>query len=74
VEEAGKLPTACADRPELANCTLVVMGEFCNANEWYPRICCESCTRAGQIVPETEEEEEETGKPALPSLPPPSNE
>jgi len=55
VEEAGELPSACVDTPELANCELVVRGQFCSVNEWYPKICCQSCTLAGQIVPDNDD-------------------
>ncbi|KAI5232052.1 Papilin [Manis pentadactyla] len=35
----------CTDRPELANCALVLQAQLCG-NEYYSSFCCSSCTRA----------------------------
>ncbi|XP_068110224.1 papilin isoform X2 [Hyperolius riggenbachi] len=34
----------CVDRPELANCDLIVYAQLCN-NEYYSIFCCASCSR-----------------------------
>ncbi|XP_057344319.1 LOW QUALITY PROTEIN: papilin [Manis pentadactyla] len=35
----------CTDRPELANCALVLQAQLCG-NEYYSSFCCSSCSRA----------------------------
>lgn len=48
--EQGEVPEQCTDRPNLANCKLVVRGKkYCNM-PGFSRICCKSCVQSGQIA------------------------
>lgn len=38
--------TECVDKPELANCDLIVYAQLCN-NEYYSSFCCASCSKHG---------------------------
>ncbi|TNM96041.1 hypothetical protein fugu_017124 [Takifugu bimaculatus] len=40
-------PPGCSDRPELANCRLIVFARLCS-NSYYSSFCCASCTRHSQ--------------------------
>ena len=55
--EEGEVPEQCEDKPQFANCALIVRGRFCS-NVYYADFCCKSCTLAGQIKRPEEEEEE----------------
>eukprot|EP00094_Tigriopus_californicus_P009415 TCALIF_09078-PA protein Name:"Similar to Ppn Papilin (Drosophila melanogaster)" AED:0.22 eAED:0.22 QI:0/0/0/0.5/1/0.75/4/0/1231 len=49
--EKGDVPKQCVDKPQFANCELIVKGEFCAKSKYYADFCCKSCTMAGQISP-----------------------
>lgn len=49
--EKGDVPKQCVDKPQYANCKLIVKGEFCAKSKYYADFCCKSCTMAGQISP-----------------------
>jgi len=40
----------CVDKPEYANCQLVVRAQLCTKVPQYAEFCCKSCTDAGQLV------------------------
>ena len=48
--EQGEVPLSCEDKPNLANCGLVVRAKACNRSEDLARVCCKSCLTAGQIA------------------------
>ncbi|XP_076407132.1 papilin isoform X1 [Peromyscus maniculatus bairdii] len=41
---SGNPGSECIDQPELANCALILQGQFCG-NEYYSSFCCASCSR-----------------------------
>jgi len=46
----GETPIQCIDQPRFANCKLIVRAKYCDKNENFARLCCESCVAAGQIA------------------------
>jgi len=48
--EEGSVPLECTDKPQLANCKLVVRAKACSRSEALAKICCESCVKSGQIA------------------------
>lgn len=48
--EEGSVPLECTDKPQLANCKLVVKANACTRSEALAKICCASCVLSGQIA------------------------
>ena len=44
-----EIPNDCKDDPSLADCSLIVQGQFCG-DEHYKIICCKSCTLANREI------------------------
>ncbi len=59
VVKEGEVPRLCVDKPELANCELIVRAQFCNLNDYYADFCCKSCTLDGQLGGQIQENDEE---------------
>lgn len=48
--EEGSVPLECTDKPQFANCKLVVKAKACTRSEDLAKICCKSCVMSGQIA------------------------
>ena len=48
-EPEGEPVKVCIDRPDLANCDLIVRAQLCAKVTFYAEFCCKSCSEAGQL-------------------------